>query len=69
MENNEIETRKKLTDEWNKLDCWDVSSSKYRKFHNKAEKLGYVVYEHFDFCKRTTVPVIEKLTTKETNNV
>lgn len=65
MENIEIQTRKKLTDEWNKLDCWGDSCSKYRKFHNKAEKLGYVVYEHFDSCKGRTVPVIETLIAEE----
>ena len=61
MTNLEIATIQMLKKEFKKLTALDMSCPKYRKFHDKAESLGYECYEHFDSCRGRTVPRIQKL--------
>lgn len=50
-----------LKKEFKKLTTLGMSCPKYRKFHDKAESLGYECYEHFDSCRGRTVPMIQKI--------
>lgn len=61
MTNLEIATIQMLKKEFKKLTALDMSCLKYRKFHDKTESLGYECYEHFDSCRRRTVPRFEKI--------
>tara|TARA_B110000967_G_C18405974_1_gene326855 strand:- start:84 stop:278 length:195 start_codon:yes stop_codon:yes gene_type:complete len=61
MTSLEITTIQMLKKEFKKLTTLGMSCPKYRKFHDKAESLGYECYEHFDSCRGRTVPMIQKI--------
>lgn len=50
-----INMEKQLKKEYLDLGCWGMSFKKYRNFMDKCEKLGYEVWEDFQFLDRVVV--------------